>query len=318
MAKLLDLDIRLFDDPPATPEAPATPEPPATPEAPATPEPSATEEPAAAPTAEATPEATAEATAETTAEPGSETGTQSGEKKGDSTEYFNYQGVQNVFNELDAEFQAFAKTLEELNMTIQENINVGADSGILGAYGSSILSLWNNNASTFGDFYKNFDNWSAAVISLAAANGGFEGLTASMFENHQSNGGTLDGVLDKRVLAAIMQGAERLPEKDFYEDGTVTIGDYTYKRVVDEHGNTIIKIYDKDNNLVGMQVITADGQMGSTEGDNPTIIKNSDGTYSYKVPNGNGTVEYVYDKNTHENSFDHHVTYLINYLQEKK
>jgi hypothetical protein len=117
-----------------------------------------------------------------------------------------------------------------------------------------------------------------------------------MFENHQSNGGTLDGVLDKRVLAAIMQGAERLPEKNFYEDGTVTIGDYTYKRVVDEHGNTIIKIYDKDNNLVGMQVITADGQIGSTEGDNPTIIKNNDGTYSYKVPNGNGTVEYVYDK----------------------
>jgi len=229
------------------------------------------------------------------------------------TEYFNYEGIKSCFDELDAEFAAFAKTLETLNNTVQEKINVGPDSGVLGGYGTSIINLWNSNASTFGDFYKNFESWSATVISLANANGGFEGLTADMFLNHQSTGGTLDGVHDLRVTTAIGQGALRVDGKDIYdENNTITIGDFTYVRSIDEFGNTVIKKYDKDGNLVEIKLVTADGK-------NPELTKDPDtGLYIYTFKDENGKeVKYYYDDKgnvvqieyTDENGVRHIITH---------
>ncbi len=209
------------------------------------------------------------------------------------TEYFNYEGIKSCFDELNAEFEAFAKTIKTLNDTIQEEINVGPDSGVLGGYGTSLITLWNNNASTFGDFYKNFEDWSATVVSLANANGGFEGLTADMFANHQSTGGTLDGVAQLRTETAISQGALKVDGKDIYdENNTITIGDFTYVRSIDEYGNTIIRKYDKDGNLVEIKLVTADGK-------NPELTKVADGyEYTFKDERGND-VTYVYDENGH-------------------
>ena len=229
------------------------------------------------------------------------------------TEYFNYEGIKSCFDELDAEFAAFAKTLETLNNTVQEKINVGPDSGVLGGYGTSIINLWNSNASTFGDFYKNFESWSATVISLANANGGFEGLTADMFSNHQSTGGTLDGVHDLRVTTAIGQGALRVDGQDIYdENNTITIGDFTYVRSIDEFGNTVIKKYDKNGNLVEVKLVTVDGK-------NPELTKDPDtGYYIYTFKDENGKeIKYYYDDKgnvvqieyTDENGVRHIITH---------
>lgn len=219
-----------------------------------------------------------------------------------ATEKFYYEGIKSSFELLNGKFEEFASCLEKLNNNIQENINVGANSGVLGSYGTSIINLWNNNASTFGDFYKNFDSWSATVISLASSNRQYEGLTADMFANYQSNGGTLDGVANLRLSTAILQGATNLDGKAIYDENNSMVVkeidpntgeevEVTYVRSVDQYGNAVVRKYDKDGNLLEVKLVCTNGQ-------NPILEDNGNETYLYEFKDANGNpVTYVYDKN---------------------
>ena len=89
------------------------------------------------------------------------------------TESFNVDGVQKSMNKLNTLFSDFAKKLDEINKYINEQVNQSPDSAVYGELGSKLLNTWNQNASTFGDFYANFENWSAVVTIISANNCNF-------------------------------------------------------------------------------------------------------------------------------------------------
>lgn len=107
--------------------------------------------------------------------------------------------VKTKMSAIEGLFSEFAEVLSGINSDIETNVNVGEDSAILGEYGSKILNAWSENASTFGDFYKNFNNWSALVAAVCANN--IE-LNNDVIALYRSTGNNLDGVADARAAIA--------------------------------------------------------------------------------------------------------------------
>lgn len=111
------------------------------------------------------------------------------------TESFNVDGVQKSMNKLNALFSDFAQKLDEINKYINEQVNQSPDSAVYGELGSKLLNTWNQNASTFGDFYANFENWSAVVSIISANNCNF---TKETIAKYKDTGATLEGYHDPK------------------------------------------------------------------------------------------------------------------------
>lgn len=127
------------------------------------------------------------------------------EEKGNVS--FSSTAVQTKMKAIDGLFSEFAAVLKYINDDIQTNVNVGVDSAIFGEYGTAIKSAWDENAATFGDFYKNFNNWSA-LVSAATANN--IDLSNEAIALYNSTGDKLDGVPE--AVQAIKDG--KTPAKD--------------------------------------------------------------------------------------------------------
>ena len=108
---------------------------------------------------------------------------------------FNVEEVKTKMSTLETKFEEFATTLKDVNTVVNELVNNGADSAIFGEVGSTLLNTWNYNASTFGDFHNNFQNWTEVVSVIAANNAEFVVTAESIYANH---GGNLDGVAEAR------------------------------------------------------------------------------------------------------------------------
>lgn len=198
-----------------------------------------------------------------------------------SGEIFDYKGVKDVMDKLDMKFAEFAELLKNANDCINKNVNVSAESAIYGVLGNDILDTWNQNASTFGDFYENFSTWSQLVASIANSYASFENSTAkSAISEHKSNGANMAGIQNSRINMALRSGNEVVTEGATsietnndgskvinYSDGTTAT--YKFKdngevksisikntdgtieeRFLNAHGNYRINSYDKNGNVV--------------------------------------------------------------------
>lgn len=97
-----------------------------------------------------------------------------------ANEIFNYERVQSVLNELEDYFDTFATEVRNANEAVVEHLNKGPT--LYGDYGKSLLNLWEENSSTFGDFKANFDDW-IKMVSLV-------GINNQKFENYISKTST--------------------------------------------------------------------------------------------------------------------------------
>lgn len=196
-------------------------------------------------------------------------------------DFFDYKGVKDVMDKLDIKFSEFAELLKNANDYINKNINVSTESAIYGVLGNDILDTWNQNASTFGDFYENFSTWSQLVASIANSYASFENNTVkSVISENKSNGSNMAGVQNSRINMALRSGNEVVTEgatsieTDYdgskiisYSDGTIAT--YKFKengevksisikntdgtleeRFLNSHGNYRINSYDKKGNMV--------------------------------------------------------------------
>ena len=91
-----------------------------------------------------------------------------------TTEKFDYENVKASMEKLDGYFENFSQKLKYVNDYINSNIDINSDCALFGDLGSKFLKLWNDNASTFGDFYKNFEDWSKLVTLVSINNANFE------------------------------------------------------------------------------------------------------------------------------------------------
>lgn len=125
-------------------------------------------------------------------------------------ESFNIEGVKKEMNNIQHSFDEFAQKLSEINEYINENINKSESSAVFGELGAKLLNLWNYNSATFGDFYSNFESWSA-VVSLITANN-YE-FTEETIAKYKDNGGTLEGYKDPSKNEFSKQLAKVMAEK---------------------------------------------------------------------------------------------------------
>ena len=88
-----------------------------------------------------------------------------------SVEVFNAQDLQTKAGALETAFSEFAQILGEVNTFVNSEVNTSHDKCVFGpGYGTQLLKLWNDNASTFGDFQANFESWSQAIAIIANKN----------------------------------------------------------------------------------------------------------------------------------------------------
>ena len=193
-----------------------------------------------------------------------------------ATEKFNVQKVRNGMNIIENHFAAFQETMKSINSFIETNVNASLGSSAYGDLGSKLLTTWNNNASTFQDFYDNFDNWSQVVAIIAANNNQF---AVDAKATYRDDAGTLAGVKEARAFVAKSNGlsnvastngfstlgsdarsildnafrmkTEKITNNNIYEGKTVS---YT-----DAAGNKIEKYYDGEGNYIGRKITDAKG-----------------------------------------------------------
>lgn len=176
--------------------------------------------------------------------------------KMENQDFFDYKGVKDVMGGLELKFAEFAELLKNVNDYINNNINVSTESAIYGILGADILETWNQNASTFGDFYDNFETWSQLVASIANSYASFEVDTVkNAFGSNQSNGSKMSGVESNRIDAALRAG------NTFVTEGSTSIEENEDGSKVVTYSNGVVATYKfKDNGEVkSLSIKNTDG-----------------------------------------------------------
>ena len=189
---------------------------------------------------------------------------------GTTTDKFDYIGVKGCMDTLDNKFSEFAELLRSINDYMNENISLDHHSAIFGILGDKYLSDWNENASTFGDFYENFSVWSQLMVNIMNQYGGFENASVkNAIGQNQASGATLAGVAETR--AAIWENNQL---KDF-QDANLIGKD---NKIVEEGA---VGVQDLGNGLVQYTYIDGTVVTYDKAGDGSVermIVENVDGT----------------------------------------
>lgn len=198
----------------------------------------------------------------------------------DTNEAIKIDEVKTHVSNLEGYFDEFSKLMTGINEYMADRINVGPESAVFGEAGRHLWAIWDENASTFGDFYANFDTWSKMVTIIMA--NGLE-FTEETINTYKSKGSNLDGIQEKRekkFLESSVEGvnASRGKQHVYYDENgnkvSVCIDDETgnpyYKTVYNADGTSTIYRYDKDGNM---------------------SVKGSDGTIKYYSADGKELAE---------------------------
>lgn len=189
---------------------------------------------------------------------------------GTTTDKFDYLGVKSCMDSLDNKFAEFAELLRTVNDYMNENISVDHHSAIFGILGDKYLADWNENASTFGDFYENFSVWSQLMVNIMNQYGGFDNAAVkNAIGQNQASGATLAGVAETR--AAIWENNQL---KDFQDANLIGKSN----KIVEEG---VVGTQDLGNGLVQYTYIDGTVVTYDKAGDGSVermIVENVDGT----------------------------------------
>lgn len=198
----------------------------------------------------------------------------------DTNEAIKIDEVKTHVSNLEGYFDEFSKLMTGINEYMADRINVGPESAVFGEAGRHLWAIWDENASTFGDFYANFDTWSKMVTIIMA--NGLE-FTEETINTYKSKGSSLNGIQERRekkFLDSSVEGANgnRGKEHVYYDESgnkiSVCIDDETgkpyYKTVVNADGTTTIYRYDKDGN---MSVVGSDGNVKYYSADGKELLE---------------------------------------------
>ena len=203
-----------------------------------------------------------------------------------SVEVFNAADLQTKAGALETAFSEFAQILGEVNTYVNAEVNTSHDKCVFGpGYGTQLLKLWNDNASTFGDFHANFESWSQAIAIIANKNSQTEVDIRAIYGDRGDTITAFDenGITNESIAA--MRERINLEDTALNDFGG---NSYTY---YDENGNLISVQKDANGNIVGQIIRDANGNIISE------TYTDSDGNYAVIAydENGNPVVTY-YDK----------------------
>lgn len=223
----------------------------------------------------------------TTVKPGSSAAFKLTPKEFDnSTEVFNAGELKTKAANLDTAFGEFAKVLGEANTYVNAEVNASDNKCVFGpGYGTKLLKLWNDNASTFGDFEANFQKWAQAIAVISNKNSDTDLNIRAIYGDR---GDTLSAFNEKGITT---ESIADMRERIKLEDAALNDfggNSYTY---YDENGNLVSIQKDASGNIVGKIVKDANGNIISA------TYTDSDGNYAAITydADGNPTITY-YDK----------------------
>ncbi|MDE5888905.1 MAG: hypothetical protein K2H20_02680 [Bacilli bacterium] len=201
---------------------------------------------------------------------------------------FEPDGVKKGMDTLENVFTQFANTLSELNHYIETMINAGADSAILGEYGTRLFQIWSANASSFGDFHANFEAWSEVVAIISANNEDFVVKTVDLYRD---SGATLNGVKEARKFvsengrtgdfSSLSENAQKVMGSASVTTSVIEGGFIVYKTVGADGSTTEVK---KNKNGKVVREIVCDKNGNKIR----EMFTNEDGTYVIEEFDGNG------------------------------
>ena len=171
-------------------------------------------------------------------------------------------------NTLETAFNALSDALSEANKIVNEEVNVGPESALFGELGTILLNIWNENASTFGDFHANFESWAQVVSVIAANNMSF---TEETIKAYKDDGSTLtykDSATGTRLTISSLREMKGYEQSVNYIKGKFSDEKYDVTEGVDS-----LFVKDKKGNLV-VEYTMENGKITSTK------WYDSDGNYS--------------------------------------
>lgn len=224
---------------------------------------------------------------------------------------FDFEAMKSVMSSISTDFTTLATAFDTINDAVTTKLNVTADSSVYGDVGDDLLDVWSANASTFGDFKKNFETWSETMTIIHNRNQSFSDEAVASFASNTSSGLSLDGVADARNVAALAAGyAYAGYDNDGAEDGSfddkVYFADTSIANIHSyeaENGYTYTYKTDSAGNMLWIETKNASDVVI----DYKTFDPINGGVSSQKEYNGNIIIEHFYDADGNVASTAHYV-----------
>ena len=98
-------------------------------------------------------------------------------------ESFDYEQVKTQLSALGLVFDDFFKKLNEMNLKLNDNVNVGENGALQGVVAKSLLESWNNCSDRFHTFKEEFDILLNGVTQVSNNNASLEDEVMAMYGN---------------------------------------------------------------------------------------------------------------------------------------
>lgn len=214
---------------------------------------------------------------------------------------FEFEAMKSVMDSISTDFTTLATAFDTINEAVTTKLNVTADSSVYGDVGDDLLDVWSANASTFGDFKKNFETWAETMTIIHNRNQSFSDEAVASFASNTSSGLSLDGIADARNVAALAAGyayagydSDGAIDGSFddrvYVAGATGAGIHTYTA---ENGFKYVYETDENGNMLSIMTYNSSGAVV----DFKTFDVVNGGVSSQVVYDGNTAIKYFYDEN---------------------
>lgn len=114
-------------------------------------------------------------------------------------ESFDYEQVQTKLSALGLVFDDFFKKLNEINLKLNDNVNVGEEGALQGVVAKSLLESWNNCSDRFHTFKEEFDILLNGVTQVSNNNASLEDEVMAMYGGSVDKTGTTPTASDSVV-----------------------------------------------------------------------------------------------------------------------
>lgn len=105
-------------------------------------------------------------------------------------ESFDYEQVKTKLSALGLVFDDFFKKLNEMNLKLNDNVNVGEEGALQGVVAKSLLESWNNCSDRFHTFKEEFDILLNSVSQVSNNNASLEDEVMAMYGGSVEKPGT--------------------------------------------------------------------------------------------------------------------------------
>ncbi len=96
-------------------------------------------------------------------------------------ESFDYEQVKTKLDSLGTVFDEFMKKLNKMDVTLNENINVGEEGAFQGVVAKALLESWNHCSDRFVTFKEEFDILLNSVMQVSNNNASLEDEVMAMY-----------------------------------------------------------------------------------------------------------------------------------------